>query len=265
MDAALLNVWNGSPSLVGGIAALGGASAFAAVHELRNHGGGVAWGHLAAVGAGLLVLTLALVSPLDALADRALFSAHMLQHLLLTLVVPPLFLLGLPVPLLARAGRAVAGWPPLGWVGHPLVLLAGSLGALWVWHAPRLYDAALHDTELHAVEHLCFLVTAGLYWWPVVRPGAFPRRLPDPLQLAYLFAGAAGSSLLGILITFSPGLLYATYASNAGLVSFRASLGLSPLEDQQLGGLLMWMGGGLWYLGAVVLVFARWVGEEGSQ
>jgi len=142
----------------------------------------------------------------------------------------------------------------------PLAVFAAALGLLWLWHAPAVYEAALNAEPLHAAEHLSFLVTALLFWWPVLRPASCPWQLPDPLSIVYLFAAAVGSSMLAALITFSSELLYSTYGGSA-YAATRASLGLSPRLDQQLAGLLMWIAGGLWYFGAAIAVFIRWFSE----
>lgn len=220
--------------------------------------------------AGILVLLLALESPLDVLGDTYLFSAHMLQHLLLELVIPPLLILGIPAslagrvmdhPLAGRAGR-VLGQPVAAWIL--------GIGTLWAWHAPALYNAALENENIHIVQHLCFLVTATIFWWPVATP-ARERRLPPPVAVFYLMAAGMASTLLGILLAFAPRILYPAYLHPADplgiLPLIREGWGLSPAADQRLGGLFLWIPGGLAYLGAMLVTLARWfiAGEDSAH
>lgn len=223
--------------------------------------------------AGVVVLLFAQASPLDALGDTYLFSAHMIQHLLLLLIVPPLLVLGIPARLAARwlaaprIGRAEHA------LRHPAVAWLLGIGAMYLWHVPALYNAALARTGVHIAEHLCFLATGVAFWWPVCAPLPGARYAPLPLLL-YLFTAAVASSVLGIILTFaSPG-LYPAYLQPADTRGFlpliREGWGLSPSVDQQLGGLIMWVPGGLVYLGAIIGTFARWqiasdAGDEPSS
>ena len=218
----------------------------------------------------LLCLALALASPLEGLADGYLFSAHMLQHMLL-LLAPPLLLLGLP-PALARAvlrlpaiGRAmrVLTHPAFAW---PLATLA-----LFGWHLPGAYQAALRSLPLHQVEHFSFLVSAGLFWWPVISPdrGELTPALAPWSATLYLFAAMVASSVLGIILALSNGVLYPIYDQLPDPHGIRPTLrgewGLTPLGDQQLGGMLMWIIGGLPYMAAIVTVIARWLGTPDDE
>lgn len=210
---------------------------------------------------GVLLLCLILISPLDTLAHDYLFSAHMAQHLLMTLVVPPLLLAGVPPRLLERAmSRAL-----LTRLGSPLPAWLLANGVMWAWHAPPLYGAALASDGLHILQHAMFLGTATLFWWPVVAP-ASPRPLMPPWALMlYLFAAMAAGSALGILLAFAPAGLYPHYVSGEdhhGLLSLvRDGWGITPADDQQLGGMLMWIPGGIVYGLAVVAALARWLDE----
>jgi cytochrome c oxidase assembly factor CtaG len=213
---------------------------------------------------GVLVMLLALVSPVDTLGDYYLFSAHMLQHLLLIQVVPPLLLLGIPawvftkiltVPLVARLKRVLAQLP-VAWLLSAVIL--------WVWHVPALYDAALASENVHIFQHLTFLVSAAIFWWPVLTPLA-ERRADFLPAMLYLFTAGIATSALGIFLTFAPAGFYPAYLhpiDEFGALSLiRNVWGLSPATDQQLGGLLMWVPGGLVYLVAILGVLARWYSE----
>src|SRR5436309_1459926 len=186
---------------------------------------------------GIVVLALAISPPFDRIADRSL-TAHMAQHLLLTLVAAPLLVV------------AIGAWPRL-WVTlrtrvsgrgsealgrvltHPLVALRTSAGVLWAWHAPHAYDAALAYDGVHAAEHVSFVVAYGLYWWPLLGPSRAERS--NAFRAFYLLAGTATGGLLGALLTFAPGAWYSHYNATTG------AAGLSPLADQHLAGVVMWL------------------------
>jgi putative membrane protein len=218
--------------------------------------------------AGVLVLLLALASPLEMLADNYLFSAHMLQHLLLWEFVPPFLILGLPIkplrralqrPLLNRIERFLAR-PTLAW--------SLGVGAMWVWHFPALYEAALLDQNIHIVEHLIFLVTATLLWWPILTPLNERRMAPFP-SLMYLFLAMASSTILGIVLTFAPPGIYPSHFvpdDMFGIIPMlRDQWGMNPRTDQQLGGIMMWIGGSLIYLCAALVALARMFSEADTE
>lgn len=257
----LLSTWDWQPSVLVGCVALLVAYAVAAPPLTRR---------AAAFVTGVVVLLLALISPLDTLGDSYLFSAHMLQHLLLMLVVPPLLLYGLPPYAFARLLQWGVARRVERAVGRPLVAWLIGLGTLWVWHAPSLYDLALHDEGVHIVQHLCFLVAATIFWWPVIAPLPERRRLSSFAAMPYLLAAALSSSLLGIVITFAPAGLYAPYLHPldrlGALALIRGQWRLSAQSDQQLGGAMMWILTSPIYLGATALALGRWYGEgEGED
>lgn len=198
--------------------------------------------------AGVLLLLLDLVSPIDTLADGHLFSAHVAQHFVLALVIPPLWLLGLPefdLGPLAKFER-VLGHPPVSW-------LLG-VGTMLVWHIPVLFNAALASDALHIFQHLSFLVTGTIFWWPILGPRG--RRLATLPAVSYLFSACLCCSLLGAFLTFSPVVLYAGY---------NGYWGLDARSDQQLGGLLMWVPGCFVYLSAILFAVRRWYGQEPGE
>jgi putative membrane protein len=208
------------------------------------------WRELAWFLAGLDTLAVAVASPLDARAADSL-AAHMTQHLLLMMVSPPLLWLGAPLaPILRglptslmRAAIGVLTWRPMRRVGraltHPPIAWASFTLATWAWHVPALYELALDRPAWHHVEHLCFLVTALLFWWPVVQPWPSRPRWPRWALVPYLLMGEVQNTLLAALFTFVGRPLYATYVAAAG----RA--GVSPLDDQVMAGLIMWGPGSL--------------------
>lgn len=186
--------------------------------------------------AGTFSLFLALVSPLDVLADEYLFSAHMVQHMLLLYVAPPLWLIGLPdwamsLSALGDILRRVAGY-----LTRPLIAFLIFNGIMWTWHLPSLYEAALANENLHIFEHLTFLAAAVIGWWPVLAPlPGSARRLPSFTRSLYLFLSAFPCTALAALLTLSTTVLYPFYGAHPW------QWGLSPLADQRLGGLIMWL------------------------
>jgi putative membrane protein len=205
---------------------------------------------------GTLVLAVAVQGPLAEWAEHASLSAHMLQHLLLTLVVPPLWLAGTPPALLAPLARR----PVLRATGYlltrPAAALAVSGAVLAVWHLPAAYEAALRHPALHALEHLTLLGSGLLAWWPLAgRLAVWPRPSP-PGRLLYLLLCTVPMTAVAAPVTLADGLLYPYYAA-AG-----AAWPLAPRADQELAGVLMWLGGTVGYLIAGTVVFFRWAAAE---
>ncbi len=182
----------------------------------------------------------------------------MFQHVLLLFVVPPLMLWGLPDSLLARVLGAVPESSFIRKAAGPVPSLVLYAVSMWVWHLPSLYEAALGNEVIHLCEHLCFLGSATLFWWLIVRPGLSLAPIPALARIALLFGAAISSTGLAALLTFATTVLYPTYALGPPYSAVRDALGMTSLIDQQIGGLLMWIGGGSWYLGAVAIVFFRW-------
>ena len=225
----------------------------------RSRRGGEALSHRAALFAGgWLTLAAALVSPLHQAGERA-FSAHMLEHELLMLLAAPLLVLSRPLsamiwafPANARqALGAAARWPALAtlWnaLTEPVTATLAQAAALWLWHAPFLFDLALASDGWHVVQHLSFLVTALFFWTAMLKP----TRARPGLAVLCLFATSVISGALGALMAFSESPWYAAYAA-LGMAPF----GLTPAEDQQVAGLLMWIPGGVVHAGAALALVA---------
>jgi cytochrome c oxidase assembly factor CtaG len=217
--------------------------------------------------AGLAVIAVALVSPIGPYSDR-LLSVHMVEHILLTMVAPPLLLLGAPVtvalqaasreqrrrfllPLLRSRAVRVLSSPVLGWA-----LLAG---ALWGSHFSGLYELTLENGTVHRLEHALYLVAALLFWRPVVARDPAPGRLSGPARLFYLFVFMPVTAFLGLAMYGTDRLLYPHYAVAT------AALGLSPLADQHLAGALMWISGMVLFLPALGLVLFEWLDREDRE
>jgi putative membrane protein len=206
---------------------------------------------------GVLVLLLALATPLDTIGDTYLFTAHMLQHLLLVLIAAPLLLVGTPGWLLTLVldGTRLTGF--VRWARHPLLAFFVFNVIFALAHVPSFYELTLTNEPLHAVEHLVFLGTAMLMWMPVLSPvPAISATYPPLGQVLYLFLQTVPASLLGALLAATGSPYYSTYVLAPRIIA------LSPLEDQQLGGLIMWVGGGLFFLLATGVVFFVWANRE---
>ena len=230
-------------------------------------GRGIRVWEAAAFATGWIVSFLALLSPLHAVSEQ-LFVAHMVQHELLMVVAAPLLVVGRPlVPMLwalpSRARRRVGAvtrqravrvsW---GFLSRPLVAFVVHGIAIWLWHAPALYQATLRSDAIHALQHLSFFGTALLFWWTIVHahaPGGRARAVSFGSAVLLLFGTALHSGALGALLTFSRTLWYPAYASAA------RSWGLTPFEDQQLAGLVMWIPASFAYLVAALFLFAGWL------
>ncbi|HMH51078.1 MAG TPA: cytochrome c oxidase assembly protein [Candidatus Acidoferrum sp.] len=237
--------------------------AVAYVAAWRASGERVSPARAAAFGAALAGLVGALNGPLHDLADDAIFSAHMVQHLILTLVVAPLLLAGTPSfmadalldPLLART--ATRGL--LRVLTRPLAALAAWSLALVVWHLPGPYAAALDSHALHFVQHATLMGAAVLAWWPIVSPSRRLPSLPYAARLLYVFAFGIPMTIVAAMITGAEQVIYPFPASGAGVRV------LAPLEDQRLGGILMWVPAAIVPLTAFTAVFFRWAAAESED
>ncbi len=211
--------------------------------------------------AGVLALLFALVSPIDTLADGYLFSAHMVQHILLILVVPPLLIMGIPKELACRLLRHSLPAKAERVFRKPLVAWVLGVGSMWIWHWPPLYNTALSHEAIHIAEHVMFLVAATIFWWPVLSP-VEESHLSPLAAVIYLFSACGAHTVLAILITFAPVGTYPLYlqpSDSLGILPLlRNQWGLTPAVDQQLGGLLMWVPVCLIYLGFIIATMIRW-------
>jgi cytochrome c oxidase assembly factor CtaG len=211
--------------------------------------------------AGLAVLAASLLPPLDRWSASS-FAFHMTQHELLMLIAAPLMVLGRPLPYLLwslpaswRSGIASVirhpavrrPWsillnPTFAWVLHAVVL--------WVWHAPSFFDAALRNRGIHDLQHLSFLVSALVFWSALLEERVRERQ---GVAVLYLFTTTVHTSVLGALLTFATHPWYSAYLSTT------PEWNLSPLEDQQIGGLIMWVPASLVYVGVGLALLARWI------
>jgi len=251
--------WSPDPTVVAGIAALGGLY-LAALGRGRAQGRRVATAKAVSFFAGLAVVLGSLTGPLHDLSDYYLFSAHMVQHLLLAFAMPPLLLYGTPGwmlspllrhPLALRLGRVLTR-PSGAFASFNLVLVA--------WHLPPLYNLAMDLHGVHIVQHLMIMVASVILWWPVLSPSPELPRAPYPVQMLYLFVVGLPMVVVSIFITMAGSVLYPYYAAAP-----RVWQTLTPQADQHLGGLIMWIPGGLVFLIALSVVFFRWQAAGGDD
>ena len=214
---------------------------------------------------GLLTLFVAISSPLDTFGNL-LLQVHMIQHLLFMMVAPPLLLLGNPfLPLLTGLPRPIArkalgpflNWRPLKrlglWLTHPrttwLIYVAFTLG----WHLPVPYELTLHSNSWHEVEHICFLLSALLFWWPVVQPWPSRPQWPRWTMIPYLLLADIQNTALSAFLSFSDRVLYPTYENVPHFA------GMTALSDQNIAGAIMWVPGSIAYLLPVAIIAARYL------
>ena len=191
------------------------------------------WGRLSLFLGGLLTILLALVSPIDALGDQ-LMVMHMVQHVLLLDIAPILMILGFNKVLLRPVTRRLhVVERRAGPLAHPAFAVVAYAGFMWLWHIPAMYDAALRDTNVHALEHICFALAGGLYWWHLLSPIRGRLRLGGMGPVLYMVTTKLLVGLLGIGLAFAPTAIYPFYAHHPHF------WGLTPGEDQNLAGLVM--------------------------
>lgn len=214
-----------------------------------------------AFGAGLVTMFLALNGPLHDLSDYYLFSAHMVQHLVLTFVVPPLLIAGTPGWMLRPALGVPAVRAAARWLTRPAICFVLFNVTIAAWHLPPLYNLALSNHGAHIVEHLMFIATATLMWWPFLSPLPELPRLAYPGQMLYCFLMSIPMSVVAIYIAMADHILYPAYEVAPRVWA------LSPLQDQLVGGLVMWIPGGLFLYGVMTVVFFKWAarGEDSTE
>jgi len=211
---------------------------------------------LASFTGSLLLMLVALQGPLHELSDYFLFSAHMVQHLAVMLVMPPFLLYGIPawmarpalrVPGLLRAAR---------WLTLPVVAFLLNNAIFGAWHFPGPYDLMMRNHGVHVVMHLMIMTTGMIMWWPVMSPLPEVPRIAPPLQMLYLFILGVPMMVVAALITFTNDTLYPWYAEAPRIFA------ISVLDDQRLGGVIMWVPGALVLWLAITLVYFRWTRPE---
>ena len=255
-----LTQWNLEPSIIIGTALITCLYLYAIGPYRKRHfpNEPIKTGQTIAFLSGMLIMFLALVSPLDELGDSYLFSAHMVQHLFLTIIGPPLLLLGTPEWMVKKALSNRAIFKVAKVLTYPVVAFVLFNADFWLWHAPPLYNATLENQGIHILEHLTFILFSLCYWWPIFSPSKDLPPLSIGGQILYLFLSGMPSVLLGAGLTFSPP-LYAPY-----IVAPRL-WGISAVTDQQLGGLIMWVPVSIFYIIIMSVLFIRWMLQQEAK
>jgi len=209
---------------------------------------------------GTVLLFLSLNGPLHDLSDNYLFSAHMVQHLIVTLIVPPLWLLGLPTWSLDRLLKR--GWllATARALTNPLVAFAIYNIVFALWHLPTLYNWALVNHNVHIGQHVMFIAAAGVMWWPVIDPIPALERLQTPARLLYLAVLSIPMTMVSAILTFAEHAMYPWYAAAPRVFEW-----LTATDDQQLGGVIMWVPGMLVFWTALTIIFFRWSNREQKE
>ncbi|HVF14933.1 MAG TPA: cytochrome c oxidase assembly protein [Acidimicrobiales bacterium] len=263
----VLGTWSFEPLTVAVLASVGVAYGWGCrVARRLSPRHPVPRGQRSAFAGGLVVVSVALLSPVDTYAD-VLLSVHMAQHVLLTLVAAPLLLLGHPGTLALRvvSPQRRRRWLRIGrgrtWrlVSSPVLAWGLFAATGWAIHFSPLFDAALRSRPVHVAEHALFLGTALLFWWPVVGGQPGRRPLPHPVRLLYLGVAMPQNTFLALAVFGADEVLYSRYAELA------RAWGPTPLSDQRQGAGLMWVAGDLILLVSVLLVAAAWARHEGRE
>jgi len=249
--------WTFEPGAVLALSVLAGAYAVRWRRARGSAGPAAAPGwRLASFAAGVLLLAVALISPVDRLAEQA-FAVHMVQHLLLIDIASVLLIVGLTKVILRPATKRLQGLErAAGPFGGPIFAIGFYVAVMWLWHVPALYDAALQSAPVHVLEHLLFASAGLLYWWHLLSPIRARRRLGGMGPVAYMLVTKLLVGLLGIAITFAPGTLYGFYENQAPI------WGLTAQTDQQAAGAVMAIEQSIVMGVALVFLFVRALQES---
>ena len=213
-----------------------------------------------AFAAGLALVVVALMSPIDRLGEERLFTMHMVQHLLLADLAPVLLLVGLSRAFLRPAVRRLRPLEErLGPLAHPVTALVLYVGLMWLWHVPAMYELALDHAWAHALEHASFFTAGMAFWWYLVEPVPPRHRLTGPWALWYLATAKILMGILGLILAFSPDALYSTYEDAP------RTWGLTAIEDQNVGGLVMMVEQSLVLVAAFAVFFARMLDRSEAE
>lgn len=205
---------------------------------------------------GVLVIFVALLSPIHAISEKYLFSMHMTQHVMITLVAPPLLILGTPDWLIRPLLRPNWAFRLARYLTHPILAFAAFNLIFSFWHVPALYNLSVTNHAVHFVEHFVMIASAILMWWPLTSIMPELPRISYPIQMVYLFGLSLAQIIVFGMLTFAREPIYQFYV-NAPRIS-----SITPLADQQIGAIIMKLGGGILFLSLLVVAFYRWYGDE---
>ena len=205
---------------------------------------------------GVLVIFVALLSPIHAISEKYLFSMHMTQHVMITLVAPPLLILGTPDWLIRPLLRRKWAFRLARYLTHPILAFAAFNLIFSFWHVPALYNLSVTNHAVHFVEHFVMIASATLMWWPLTSIMPELPRISYPIQMVYLFGLSLAQIIVFGMLTFAREPIYQFYV-NAPRIS-----SITPLADQQIGAIIMKLGGGILFLSLLVVAFYRWYGDE---
>jgi putative membrane protein len=211
---------------------------------------------IASMVVALVLMFLSLQGPLHELSDIYLFSAHMVQHLAIMLLMPPFLLYGIPGWMLRPVLRIPGTTAFARWSTHPIIAFALINVIFGAWHFPGPYDLMMRDHDVHIIMHLMIMATGVIMWWPVMSPLPELPRIVAPMQMVYLFVLGIPMMVVAALITFSPEPIYTWYGQAPRV------FGLDLLSDQRLGGVIMWVPGALVLWIGISVVYFRWTQPE---
>ena len=245
--------WFSDPAVLAPLALLAGIYIWR-FREVRRQTGGRGAGptQAAAFAGAMIALLIALVSPLDGLGEDYLFSAHMVQHVLLGDIAPLLLLLALSRVIMRPATRRLMRVEQaLGPLANPVTGIVIWLFLMYLWHIPALYDAATQSAPLHVLEHICFFGAGLALWWPLIQPVPMRRNLTGMQPLAYIASAKGGLAALGLFLAWSTTVFYPYYETTPRI------WGLSPIEDQNVGGVIMMVEQSFTLVLVMVVLFIR--------
>jgi putative membrane protein len=253
--------WFADPAVLAPLALLAGVYIWR-FRQVRRETGprGAGAVQAAAFTGAMIALLIALVSPLDGLGEDYLFSAHMLQHVLLGDIAPLLLLLALSRVIMRPATRRLVSVErALGPLANPVTGISIWLLIMYFWHIPALYDAATEHSLLHAFEHACFFAAGLALWWPLIQPVPMRRRLTGMQPLGYIASAKGGIAALGLYLAWSTSVLYPYYETTPRI------WGLSPVEDQNVGGAIMMVEQSFTLVLVMVVLFVRMLARSEEE
>ena len=259
--SAIWSHWHPHPDALIGLAVLQGAYMLGVgpLRERYRLADDVDPRQIATFTLGVLVILASLVSPLHEISDSYLFSGHMVQHVLLTLVAPPLLILGTPPWLMRPLLRPNWAFRGVRIATHPILAFAVFNLVFSIWHIPALYNLSVTNHGVHVFEHLLFMAAATIMWWPLLSPLPELPRLSYPLQMMYLFLISVAQIIVFAPLTFSGEPLYAEYVKAPRL------WGIDAMVDQQIGAIIMKMGSGILFVTLIAIAFFKWHNSEQEQ